>query len=230
MDPDAVYSLQDMDRIDPPPPPFHKDDTAKQIAQNRAKKDAWIDRNFHYLDSFDSRGLHHLPVLSRLWGYDYQWYRGSIFSEVVQVTSWAGRRLDPDEMQIFTSHIARGTVAGSYDRPVAFGVTAFALWRGWSSYRMPFYQPRFTTFAHSQASARPFLSSLCWHSARTGVYGLLGYAAYELLGPKYRFHMRNSCFFDAICLDSGLEELEADIADNLGRLDRERDSRQDKTE
>lgn len=81
---------------------------------------------------------------------------------------------------------------------------------------------------HPQASARPFLSSLCWHSARTGVYGLLGYAAYELLGLKYRFYMRNSYLYDALNYDPGLEGLSEDISDNFERLDRERGSRQDK--
>ncbi|KAH8783384.1 hypothetical protein F5883DRAFT_680607 [Diaporthe sp. PMI_573] len=224
------HSLGDMDRLDPPPPPNHTSNTPEQDALNNERHKAWNERNMVYLTSFDSRGLHHLPLLSRLWGCDYNWYTARITSEVAEVTSWAGRRLSPEEMSIFTSHAARGVVAASYERPIAIGTTTFALWRGWSSYRMPFYQPRFTTFMHPQAAARPFLSSLFWHSARLGVYGLLGFTAHKLLGRRYRDYMRESFFFDAINFDPGLEEVVNDIDDNLDRLDRERDWWQDRTE
>lgn len=217
------YSLADMDECDPPPPPNHISNTPKENALNNARQVAWIDRNMDYVQSFDPRGLRQLPLLSRLWGYDHYWYRSGIEFEVAELTSWAGRRLDPEEMSIITPHAARGVVAASYDRPIAIGATAFALWRGWSSYRMPFYQPRFTRFMHPQTTQRPFFSSLAWHSARVGVYGLLGLTAYKLLAQHYCSHMLNSFIQDALDCEPGLERLVQDVADNLKRLDRERD-------
>lgn len=227
---DVSVSPNDLDRLDPPPPPNHKSNTPEQDALNDAQLDAWCERNMDYLQSFDSRGLHHLPLLSRMWGYDYHWYSSRIISEVAELTSWTGRRLTPGEMLLFTSHAARGVVAASYDRPIAIGATIYALWRGWSSYRMPFYQPRFTRFMHPQATYRPYLSSLAWHSARVGIYGLLGLTAYELLAQRYRLHMMDAFVRDAVAYDPGLEEVEQDIHDNLARLDRERDLTHGKTE
>lgn len=222
--------LDDLDRSDPPPPPDHKSATPEQIALNDARKDEWVVRNMDYLKSFDSLGLQHLPLLSRLWGYDYAWYCARIAMEVAEVSSFAGRRLDPEEMQVFSSHTARGVVAASYDRPIAAGVTAFALYRGWSSFRMPFYQPRFTRFMHPQATQRPFLSSLTWHSARVGVYGMLGLAAYHFLGLRYQSYMVDSFVRDAMECELELEGLNYSISENLGRLKKERDRRRGKTE
>lgn len=223
-------SLEDLDRSDPPPPPDHKSATPEQVALNEERMDDWIVRNKDYLRSFDSHGLQHLPLFSRLWGYDYSWYSSRIIMEVAEVSSWAGRRLDPTELLVFTSHVARGVVAASYDRPIAAGVTAFALYRGWSSYRMPFYQPRFTRFMHPQATQRPFFSSLVWHSARVGVYGALGLAAYKLFGLRYGSYMVNSCIRDAMECELDLEYLNDSIDENLDRLDKERDRRRGKKE
>lgn len=219
----ASHSLDGMDQSDPPPPPNHISNTRNQDLLNNIQQVHWMDRNMDYLQSFDARSLHQLPLLSRLWGYDLYWYRQGIEFEVAELTSWAGRRLNPEEMSIFTSHAARGVVASSYDRPIAIGATTFALWRGWSSYRMPFYQPRFTRVMHPQATQRPFFTSLAWHSARTGVYGLLGLTAYKLLAQHYRTHMLNSFTQDALDFDPGLDGLVQDINVNLKRLDRERD-------
>jgi hypothetical protein len=230
LDSNGSYSLSDMDRLDPPPPPTHRSSTAEQGALNNERHDAWNERNMAYLTSFDSRGLQHLPLLSRLWGYDYNWWASRITAGVAEVTSWAGRRLNPEEMSIFASHSARGVAAASYDRPVAAGATVFVLWRGWSSYRMPFYQPRFTKFSHPQATARPFLSSLSWHSARIGVYGLIGLTAYKLLGQRYRDYMRESFFLDAINFDPGLEDVAKNIDYNLGRLHKDQGWWQDRAE
>lgn len=213
------------DNLDPPPPPDHSSDTPEQKAHNDEEMDEWLDRNIDYLRSFDSRGLQHLPLLSCLWGYDYPWYTSKIIYEVAELSSWAGRRPTPEELSIFTSHTARGVVAASYDRPIAIGATAFALWHGWYSYRMPFYQPRFVRFMHPQATRLPIFSSLAWHSARVGAYGLLGLTAYELLAERYRTYMINSFTTDALNYESGLEQMGEDINNNLDRLDREREAR-----
>lgn len=226
----ASCPLDDLDRSDPPPPPDHKSATPEQIALNEERMDEWVYRNMDYLKSFDSLSLQHLPLLSRLWGYDYSWYGSRISKEVAEVSSWAGRRLDPEEMSVFTSHAARGVVAASYDRPTAAGVTTFALYRGWSSFRMPFYQPRFTRFMHPRATQRPLLSSLAWHSARVGVYGVLGLAAYKLLGLRYRSYMVDSFIRDAMDHEPELEFLNYSISENLARLDKERDRRRGKIE
>lgn len=226
----ASCPLDDLDRSDPPPPPDHKNDTREQVALNQERMDDWVRRNMDHLKSYDSRGLQHLPLLSRLWGYDYSWYSAWIIIELAEVSSWAGRRLDPEEMSVFTSHTARGVVAASYDRPIAAGVTTLALYRGWSSFRMPFYQPRFTRFMHPQATQRPLLSSLAWHSARVGVYGMLGLAAYKLLSLRYQSYMVDSFINDAMHCEPGLETLNDSISENLDGLDKERDRRRGKTE
>lgn len=109
----ASRALHELDRSDPPPPPDRIDDTPEQKAQNEARMDDWIDRNLDYLKSFDTRNLQHLPLLSRLWGYDTAWYSSRIIFEVTEISSYAGRRLKPEEMSIFTSYAARGVVAAS---------------------------------------------------------------------------------------------------------------------
>lgn len=200
-------SFTDLDRHDPPPPPTFKGCSPEERSLGKERAQAWIDRNTAYLRLSDSRGLQHLPLLSRLWGYDYQWYCAMIAAEVTSVTLLAGRRLNPEEMSVFTSHTARGAVAASYDRPIAIGATILALYRGWGSYRMPFYQPRFTTFVHPQASLRPFLSSLAWHSSRVGLYGLIGLATYKLLGERYRSYMMDRSVEDAVQVDPGMQGL-----------------------
>ncbi|KAJ0118376.1 uncharacterized protein J7T55_009159 [Diaporthe amygdali] len=227
---DVLDSVHKGDERDPPPPPSHRDNTAEEAALAEEQRNAWILRNLGYLQSFDVRGLHQLPLLSRLWGYDFGWYGLSIMFKIADLTMLAGRRLNPQEMSVFASHTARGVVAASYDRPIAIGATSFALWRGWSSYRMPFYQPKFTTWVHPQASRRPFLSSLAWHSARVGIYGLVGLSAYKLFSDRYIDYMLVNFAEDALKFDPALKKINQDMNNNLDRLRSERARRHGKTE
>lgn len=214
---------------DPPPRLATVMDTAEERAKLRSDVSKWLDRdgqrNHTYLRSWDPRTMCQLPLLSRFWGCDEAWYRQVLNNNILVMTRMAGRRLSPDELSLFAFYASKGVVAASYDKPLAFGVTAFFLWRGKATCRMPFYQPRFTRFAHPQTASRPFLSGLAWHGTRMGAYGALGYAAYRLLSGPYQEYMTESFSNEGIMLELGLKELAEDMDANILKLARDEEKR-----
>lgn len=206
---------------DPPPRPPYKTDTPEQDAAVERDLLAWNTRNADYVRSWDPHSLCQLPLLSRLWGYDGAWFHYSMCHDVLFRTSLAGRRLSPTELNLLCMYLSRGTVAASYDRPVTIGVTAFFLWRGAATFRMPFYQPRFVRFTHPQLARRPLLSTMAWHATRTGAYGALAYTAYYFLAPRYRKYIQDEFVGECMLHELGMKTLADDMGNNLDRLNRE---------
>lgn len=172
---------------------------------------AWATRNSAYMAAASLRDLHPMPVLSRLWGYDEEWYRAQLHKKIIQFTLFAGRRMTPPEFSLFSLHASRGIVAASYDRPVALAATAFFVMRGAATFRMPFYQPRFTRFSHPHATRFPFLASTAWHCVRAGAYGVVGCAAYICFASGYREYMEMSAVAGAFKTELGLQALRDDM-------------------
>lgn len=208
---------------DPPPRPETKLDGPEEAAQIGKEVENWLQRNGNadQLRSWDPRVMYQLPVLSRVWGYDEEWYRMKLFGENLHLTRLTGRRLSTEELSLITFYISKGVAAASYDRPIAFGVTAFLLWRGAATYRMPFYQPQFVRFAHPRMTSRPHLSGLAWHGTRIGAYGALGYAAYRMFSGQYQRYMIDSFGDDGLQYDLGLKKMTDDIDANVARLERD---------
>ncbi|KAF3760679.1 hypothetical protein M406DRAFT_353492 [Cryphonectria parasitica EP155] len=223
-----VAASEDMNlRQDPPPRPVTTYDTPEEEDEIEDQVVAWVERseNSAYLRSWDPRPLRQMPLLSSFWGYDEDWYRNKLWNEALHVTRVAGRRLTPEELSLFTFHVSKGVVAASYDRPFALGVTAFLLWRGAATFRMPFYQPKFVRFAHPQMTRLPFLTSMAWHGTRIGAYGAVAYVAFGLLSQRYQTYMMNTFGDAGLEHELGLKKLVEDTQDNLQRLEREAERR-----
>ncbi|CAN8105680.1 unnamed protein product [Discula destructiva] len=238
MDPDSQYPVEDAGaaqaamidaelRRDPPPRPNSILDTPEEEDQLDGEVDAWLARNGNgdYVRSWDPRYLRPMPVLSRLWGYNEEWYRTRLFGLTLHHTRVAGRRFSPSELAIFSMHASRGIVAASYDRPVALGVTALFLWRGAATFRLPGYQPRFVRFTHPQLTRLPWLSTLAWHGTRVGAYGAVGFAAYYLLASRYRTYMVDVAIDECLSHELGLKTLVAEMSVNLDRFNQEQRTR-----
>lgn len=144
-------------------------------------------------------------------------------TETVQYTRLVGCRLSPAELNLLGLHLSRGVVASSYDRPITLGATAFFLWRGAATFRMPFYQPRFVRFTHPQLAKRLLLSTMAWHTTRAGAYGALGYTVYRFLAGGYR--IRTAFVNDCLAYELGMKTLCVVMAKNLERFDREQSKR-----
>lgn len=137
----------------------------------------------------------------------------------VSLARMAGRHLSSDELSLVSFYSSKGVVAASYDRPIIFGVTAFLLWRGAATYRMPFYQPQFIRFAHPYATSLPRLYGLAWHGARISTYGALGYAAYILVSERFENYMIQSFRREGLQFEVGLKKLLDDMDANTARRD-----------
>lgn len=223
---DAGSGHADLGR-DPPPRPLSNLDTPDEEARLDRDVGAWLDRNGNgdYVRSWDPRFLRQMPLLSRLWGYDEEWFRERLFSETLHLTRMAGRRLSLPELSIYGMHASKGIVAASYDRPLTFGVTAFFLWRGAATFRMPFYQPQFVRFTHPQLTKRPFFSIVAWHGTRIGAYGAVGYAAYFFLAERYRRYMTDSFAQEGLKFELVLKTLVDDMQVNLDAFERDQQTR-----
>lgn len=220
--PDRTDAARDGSNDVPPHPPLCEGKpTEEERRQNRLDVQAWRDRNGNaeYVERWDPRFVLHLPLLSRFWGYDDEWFRTHVSHENLKMTLVAGRRLTFEELDLCSFYASKGVVAASYDRPFTLATTAMLLWRGASTFRLPFYQPKFVRVTHPQLSSRPFLSTMAWHGARIGAYGAVACAAHCLLASKYRYHVITMLTDEAL-MDPGLSTLFLDMQEHRIRLDR----------
>ncbi|RYP77657.1 hypothetical protein DL771_001025 [Monosporascus sp. 5C6A] len=121
---------------DPPPPPPSDTRNKQEVERVSQHLGEWITRN-EDVTSPDPPSL--------------------IVHDLISITQLAGRRLRPDEMDLFLDRASRAVVAKSYDRPAAIAATLFLINRGWKGYTFPFYQP--TIGRHTQLNSIIGLSS-----------------------------------------------------------------------
>ncbi|KAM7224099.1 hypothetical protein V8F06_000572 [Rhypophila decipiens] len=175
-------------------------------------RDHWID--YAIQSGVDFERLPRMPLWATAAGYSDAWYRSVVGSDLKRIRYLAQRPLAQEEAQHLAQHTANKCRATTHYTPMWMSATGYFWWKGWNSYRFPFYTPNPRSLEwvsrrlFSPVGIKSVYAPFIWHALR-----LISYSSISSWGMSIFFKTGPSAIFAAgLINDKNLEGLNKDIA------------------